>query len=122
MGNEIDQDIVEQADMIGPEMGGPDQEQLGDALRRPGSPPRIAAPDDFVKPGDERCGRRHQINSKRAGMAIGGNLGRHGEGRVRFGHRCRHDVYSWPRASRVLPVNRKTAISPATSGSHTIAY
>ena len=61
--NEIDQDAVEQIDVIGPEIGGPLQEQFGDPACGLGAALGIAMPDDLIEPGDQRGGDCHRTHS-----------------------------------------------------------
>ena len=67
--DEIDQDAVEQIDMIGPEIRGALQEQIGDPPRRLGAALGIAMSDDLIEPGDQRHGDGHQTHSKRPALA-----------------------------------------------------
>jgi hypothetical protein len=53
MRHETDQNAVEQVDMIGTEICGPLQEQLGDAARGLGAAFGIAMSDDLVEPRDQ---------------------------------------------------------------------
>ena len=68
MGDEADQDAVEQIDMFGPEAAGPLQKQFGDASRRVGTAFGIVTPDDFLEPGDQRCRESHQTLLKPAAL------------------------------------------------------
>jgi hypothetical protein len=52
MGNEIDQDAVEQIDVIGTKIRGTNQEKLGDAPGGLGPPLGIAMSDDLIELGD----------------------------------------------------------------------
>ena len=88
--NEIDQDVVEQVDVIGPQIGRPLQEQLADPARGLGAALGIAMPDDFIEPGDQRGCNRHQTHSNPAHRRVSAtNLGGLREGRVRFESRPR---------------------------------
>jgi hypothetical protein len=84
MRNQIGQNAVKQLDVIGPEICGAPEEQFGDPARRLGAAPGIAMSDDLIEAGDQRRGDCHQTHSKPPHRQVLGNLGRLGEGRVRF--------------------------------------
>ncbi|MEY9462122.1 hypothetical protein ABH973_002535 [Bradyrhizobium ottawaense] len=94
MRDEIDQEVVEEIDELGPKIGGILEEQLGDGARDFAASPRITAFDDIVQSGNERRGNGHE-NATRRGHAAGaplvqaapqsGNLAPRGEGSVRPG-------------------------------------
>src|ERR1700759_3618049 len=65
MGNEIEQNAIEQVDVIGTKIRGPRNEQVRDPPGRLGPPPGIAAFDDFIKLRNQRRSDYHQSYSNR---------------------------------------------------------
>src|SRR6516225_271187 len=64
MGNEIDQEVVEEFDEIRLELGGVLKEQIGDRARNVAATPGIATPDDLVQSRYERRGNGHGTQTR----------------------------------------------------------
>ncbi len=69
MGNEVDQDLVKEIDMVGPQVRGVLKEQVGDPACGLGAEFGIAIPDDLIKPGDQGRGDCHPSYSTRTHSA-----------------------------------------------------
>src|SRR5580704_5423616 len=121
MGDEVDEEAVEQLDVVGPHFGGVLQEQVGDAARGLGAALGIAIPDDLIEPGDQQRGDGHRTCSRQTRpfgpvRGLERNLAGFCERRVRLEPRPESRRNSYCLALRVLPDNRKSAISGATYG------